>query len=88
MKLHLAHILLQQKYEAEDVQRKLNAGEAFEALARKFSTCSSAAQGGDLGEIALSRLDETFAEVAESLKPGQVSQIVRTRFGYHFIKRF
>ena len=88
MKLHLAHILLKQKYEAEDVEKKLKEGVAFEKLAQSYSECSSAPQGGDLGEIALSRLDSDFAEAAEVLKPGQVSPVVRTRFGYHLIKRF
>lgn len=87
MKLHVAHILLQQKYEAEDVQRKLKEGVDFAQLAQKYSQCPSGQQGGDLGEVPVSRLDATFAEAAETLKPGEVSAIVRTRFGHHIIKR-
>jgi parvulin-like peptidyl-prolyl isomerase len=87
MKLHLAHILLKHNYEAEDVQRKLSEGEAFEAMARKFSLCPSAPNGGSLGEVALDRLVSEFAEAAQLLEPEQVSPIVRTRFGYHLIKR-
>ncbi len=86
-KIHLMHILVEQRHEAEDVLKKLNEGDDFASLARKFSTCSSASQGGDLGEIDLARLDHEFAEAAEVLKLGATSQIVKTRFGYHLIKR-
>jgi peptidyl-prolyl cis-trans isomerase C len=85
--MNLAHILVAQKYEAEDIQRKLTQGEDFESLARKFSTCPSAREGGRLGNIELRRLDEAFVEAALQLKPSQISPVVRTRFGFHLIKR-
>lgn len=75
------------QYEAEDLQKKLKQGEAFEALARRFSKCSSSTEGGSLGHIDLRRLDSTFAESAQLLKPQEISPIVRTPFGYHLIKR-
>lgn len=87
MKLAVAHILVEQKYEAEDLLRKLEEGASFEELAKKHSKCPSAAQGGDLGVIDSRRLDEDFAEAASLLKPGQISGTVRTRFGYHLIQR-
>ena len=85
MKMRLSHILVKQKFEAEDLLRKLKEGASFEGLAQKFSTCSSSQVGGDLGLVDLSRLDSDFAEVAQGLTAGQVSEIVRTRFGYHLI---
>jgi peptidyl-prolyl cis-trans isomerase C len=85
--MNLSHILVAQKYEAEDIQRKLTQGEDFESLARKFSTCPSAREGGRLGNIELRRLDEAFVEAALQLKPSQISPVVRTRFGFHLIKR-
>lgn len=88
MKIHVKHILVEHKYEAEDLQKKLKGGAAFEDLAEKFSTCSSARRGGDLGEVEIRRLDPEFAEAAQDLKTGETSGIVRTRFGYHLIKRF
>ncbi len=87
IKLHLKHILLQNQYEAEDLERKLKEGIEFSELAKKFSQCPSASQGGDLGVIALSRLDADFAEASEKLALQQVSGIVKTRFGYHLIQR-
>ncbi len=79
--------MLSYQYEAEDVQKKLQEGEAFELMAKKLSTCSSASNGGNLGNIDLRRLDATFAEAAQLLKPQEISPIVRTTFGYHLIKR-
>lgn len=85
--LSLSHILVQHQYEAEDLQRRLQRGEDFATLAQKQSKCPSAKAGGSLGEVPLHRLEETFREAAEILKPGETSGIVRTPFGYHLIKR-
>ncbi len=87
MKLRLSHILTQHKFETEDLLKKLKEGANFGQLAQKFSQCSSAQQSGSLGEIDLRRLDPDFAEAAEALKPGEISGVVRTKFGYHLIKR-
>jgi peptidyl-prolyl cis-trans isomerase C len=87
MKIHVSHILVTYQYEAEDLLKKLSEGEAFEELARRFSKCPSSQQGGDLGPVDSRRLDETFAEAALLLEVGQISSIVRTRFGYHLILR-
>jgi parvulin-like peptidyl-prolyl isomerase len=86
-KLHLSHILLKSKLEAEDVKRWLDSGKHFSELARKYSQCSSSKNGGDLGIVPLNKLDEEFQEAALMLKEGQVSQPIRTKFGYHIILR-
>lgn len=85
--VHVAHILVRHQYEAEDIQKRLREGEDFEKLARVFSICSSAKQGGDLGLVPLARLDEDFAEALRGLKKDELSGPVRTRFGYHLIQR-
>lgn len=83
-----AHILVAAKYEAEDILRKLKEGADFSALAKNFSTCASAPNGGDLGEIKVSKADADFEEAALALKPGETSnRAVRTKFGYHIIRR-
>lgn len=87
-KMKLKHILTEQKYEAEDLLRRLQRGEDFSTLAQKYSQCSSRSQGGDLGEVPLNKLDESFREAAEALMVGELSPIVRTRFGYHLIFRY
>jgi peptidyl-prolyl cis-trans isomerase C len=83
-----SHILVQHEYQAQDVLRLLEQGKTFEELARRFSTCPSASAGGDLGEVKKGRMDEDFEDAAYVLKPGeQTSKPVKTRFGYHLIRR-
>ena len=85
---HAAHILVSAKYEADDLLRKLKEGAEFSTLAKKFSTCASAASGGDLGEIKAGKADPDFEEAALALKPGETGKsAIRTKFGYHIIKR-
>ena len=60
--------------------------EEFAALARRYSGCSSARQGGYLGLISQRAWPKEFSDVAFSLKQGQMSDIVETQFGYHIIK--
>lgn len=85
--MKLSHILVEHRYEAEDLERKLKEGEAFEKLAQKFSKCPSSQRGGSLGDIELKRLDPDFAVVAEKLQPRETSGVVKTRFGHHLIRR-
>ena len=83
-----AHILVKAKYEAEDLLLKLKSGSDFSHLAKRFSSCTSAANGGDLGEIKVDLADMEFEEATLELKVGEITKIpVRTRFGYHLIKR-
>jgi peptidyl-prolyl cis-trans isomerase C len=87
--LNARHILLTDRVTAEDVLRHLKEGKSFEELARKFSQCSSAPQGGDLGNLAGKKnVDPDFMEALELLKIGETSGIIRTWFGFHLIKRY
>lgn len=86
-KIKIQHILVQHGYEAEDLVRKIKAGEDFGELAQKYSTCPSASQQGHLGEIDPRRLDADFSEALLNLKVNEISKPVRTRFGYHLIHR-
>lgn len=80
------HILVQHQYEADDLLRKLSQGENFEKLAQEFSVCPSSKNGGDLGEFPKGRMIPAFEKALLSLKPGEISKVVRTQFGYHIIK--
>lgn len=83
-----SHILVRAKYEAEDLLLKLKSGSKFEDLAKRFSSCTSAANSGNLGEIKIGQADTEFEEAVLCLKIDEVTQTpVRTRFGYHLIKR-
>jgi peptidyl-prolyl cis-trans isomerase C len=87
-KVSARHILVEHKHEAEDILKKLKAGETFESLAQKFSSCPSKARGGDLGSFGRGRMVQAFEEAAFSLQVNQVSEPVQTRFGYHLIQRY
>ena len=85
---HVQHILVKHNYEAEDILRQIKDGKSFEQLAQKYSICSSAKNNGDLGPIPEGKADSEFEEAALNLKPNSTStQPIRTRFGYHIIKR-
>ncbi len=87
-KINVSHILLTYEYEAKDILRALKEGKSFEDLAQKYSKCSSAENGGNLGDVPLSRLDSDFAEAAMALAKDSVTKVpIRTKFGYHIIKR-
>lgn len=82
----VSHILLQSEAEARFVLALLRRGEKFEDLAKRYSKDPSREQGGDLGFISRGQVVGEFEKVAFSLPVGQVSDIVKTQFGYHLIK--
>ncbi len=86
-KISAQHILIDHEYEAQDLVKKLEAGDSFEDLARDFSKCPSGKQGGDLGEFGKGMMVKPFEDVAFGLEVGAVSVAVKTQFGYHLIKR-
>jgi len=70
-----------------EVQEKLNAGESFEELAKIYSKDpGSASSGGDLGSFEQGMMVPEFDEVVFTMQPGEVSEPVKTEFGYHLIK--
>lgn len=75
-----------QRKAAEDVLAKVKAGGDFAALAKQYSEDTSAAQGGDLNFFAREAMVKEFSDSAFSMQPGQVSDIVKSQFGFHIIK--
>jgi peptidyl-prolyl cis-trans isomerase D len=71
---------------AKEVLAQARGGADFAALARKYSEDTTAARGGDLGYFEEKDMEKPFAEAAFSLKKGEISDLVRTRFGLHIIK--
>jgi peptidyl-prolyl cis-trans isomerase C len=75
------------KEKAEDIMKKVRSGEDFEKLASELSDDTLTKQkGGDLGFFTRGRMLKPFEDAAFALKPGEVSEIVETPFGYHIIK--
>lgn len=81
------HILVPTEAEAKEVAAKLKAGEDFAKLAQELSKDpGSGKEGGDLGWFTTDRMVPEFSEAASKLKAGQVSDPVKTQFGWHIIK--
>jgi len=82
-----SHILLKTREDAETVKKKLKAGSRFDDLAKQYSIDpGSKNKGGDLGYFKKGMMVPEFDAAAFSLKVGEVSDIVETRYGYHLIK--
>ncbi|RII31216.1 MAG: peptidylprolyl isomerase [Geobacter sp.] len=84
--IRASHILVKTEKEAKDILAQIKAGGNFEALAKKYSVDSSAAKGGDLGWFGKGNMVPAFEKAALGLKEGQVSDVVKSDFGYHIIK--
>jgi peptidyl-prolyl cis-trans isomerase D len=92
--VHASHILLKTegkneeavRKQAEEVLKKVKAGGDFAALAKQYSEDTSKDQGGDLGLFGRGRMVPEFETAAFSMQPGQVSDLVKSQYGFHIIK--
>ncbi|MCG4582081.1 peptidylprolyl isomerase, partial [Anaerosalibacter bizertensis] len=82
-----SHILVETEEEAKNILERIEKGEDFKALAKEKSKDEgSAKEGGDLGYFTKDKMVPEFSKVAFSLKPGEVSEVVKSQHGYHIIK--
>jgi len=94
--VELAQIVAYPKYSDEavfelkerllELRKRVQEGEDFGTLAILYSEAPEAARRGEIGFMVRSQLDKAYADAAWSLKPGQVSKIVESSFGYHIIQ--
>lgn len=81
------HILVQTEKEAQDIKKRIDAGEDFAKLATELSKDpGSADDGGNLGYFGHGQMVPEFEQVVFKLKKGEVSAPVKTQFGWHLIK--
>ena len=80
------HILVKTQKEALELKKKLDAGENFAQLAKKFSICPSKKKGGDLGEFRRGQMVKAFDDVVFKKALLTVHGPIKTKFGYHLIK--
>lgn len=82
-----SHILVEDEKTAQEVKQKLDDGEDFAKLAKEYSKDSANAEnGGQLGFFTKSSMVKEFSDAAFKLKVGDISEPVKTTYGYHIIK--
>lgn len=87
-KIKCSHILVQKQSEALGIMDRLKNGEKFGKLAREVSIDSgSAKKDGNLGYFARGAMVRPFEDAAFKLQVGEISEPIKSEFGYHIIKR-
>jgi peptidyl-prolyl cis-trans isomerase C len=84
--VHARHILVESEDEAKALVEQIKGGADFATLAKEKSKDPGAADGGDLGYFTKDQMVPEFADVAFKMYPGQLSNPVKTQFGWHIIK--
>lgn len=80
------HILLDSKKKADEVKAKIDEGMSFEDAAKEYSLCSTAQDGGNLGTFPMGTMVPELEKAAFDLKIGEVSNPVKSYYGYHIVK--
>ena len=87
-KIKCSHILVKKQSEAIEILDKIKNGEKFGKMARQVSTDSgSAKRDGGLGYFGRGKMVKEFENAAFALQAGQISEPIKTQYGYHIIKR-
>lgn len=81
-----SHILVDDKEQADKIYKEIEDGLDFKEAAVKYSKDPSANNGGSLGEFPKGVMVKEFQDGLEKLKPGEISEPVKSQFGYHIIK--
>ena len=89
VKIKCSHILVEKQSESLAIVERIKKGEKFGRLAKELSVDSgSAKKDGNLGYFTKGMMVKSFEQVAFKLQIGEISEPVKSEFGYHIIKRF
>jgi peptidyl-prolyl cis-trans isomerase C len=88
MKAQARHILVKTAEEAEQLKQRIAKGEAFDVLAKKYSTCPSGKRGGDLGEVRPGQMVGAIDQIIFKKPLRTVHGPVKSKFGYHLVQVF
>lgn len=80
-----SHILVKTEEEALKLKSDIENGKDFAMLAKEVSLCPSGQNGGDLGYFTKGQMVKEFENAAFSMNKGEISDPVKTQFGYHLI---
>ena len=81
-----SHLLVKTEEEAAKLREEILAGKDFAEVAAKVSMCPSGRDGGDLGFFGKGQMVKEFEDACFSMEVGEVSNPIKTQFGYHLIK--
>lgn len=81
-----SHILVDSEEKANEALEDITDGLSFEETAEKYSSCPSKQSGGDLGQFGRGQMVKEFEDAVFSMEVGEISEPVKTQFGYHIIK--
>ena len=82
-----SHILVPTFEKAQTLKSQINNSDDFARLAIENSQCPSKSKGGDLGQFDRGQMVKPFEEATFALNVGEISEPVKTQFGYHLILR-
>lgn len=81
-----SHILVDKEEEAKTILNQIKNGANFDELTKKSKEPNAAERKGDLGYFTRGKMVAEFEKAAFTLKPGEISDVVKTKYGYHIIK--
>ncbi len=84
-KIKASQLVFKDQKEADQVKKKLDAGESFQSLLKNKETIQASPKSGDLGWIEKGKMPKAFDEVVFQLKKGEISPIVQTALGFHIV---
>ena len=87
-KIKCSHILVDKHSEALQLLDEIKKGKKFGSAAREISKCPSRKKDGSVGYFTKGMMVKEFDQVAFKLQIGEISEPVKTEFGYHIIKRY